>query len=745
METKNTYFSEKEKALRMFGWTSKRYKGISIAYTAMLMITLPLIEFILLMQSKTEKPLEEYVDIVAEVAPILAGSFFAFMVIMFSTILAIVAFSYMHNKRCMDLFGSFPMSRRTLFFTRFVSVFVQAVVPMVVVGLIGAVMTLRISTFIEVMETVAFLCLGVIGNVSFIALLSLCCGTVVDMIISFLAINGIYPICILISTVFPGSILPGYSISMTNSDINWSLYTLMSPLFAPFAGIWGYDTTMYVVWWILFSAVLIGGCYIFSKKRKTETAQNEFVFVVVEQAIKLFAGFVVGFGMGWILALIGATSNSSYKAQYIWFFVGFCIGALMTGIILHLIYHRGLTKIKMSLIVSVIDVVIGVAFVTIVVTGAFGYDERVPDIDDIKEVSVYVDDADQYIVNGKDVKENYTNDKQLIESALDVHKDIIKEKLKNKKGGYPIISETEWDDEAYITSNIRVSYKLKNGQIIRRNYEGRFKGEKVEQLSNYARQVVDAKKLLETLPINEMTDVNLQTDEYGFSLMEYAYNESSEKVKASMKRLREAVLKDYNEVDKEGLKEKNALYTIGFGYENARSQSIWFDCIVTKECKNTLAFIEKNYQNIDFMFLEQQINSQYLDEYAFTGEDEKTVYFKVPDEWDDRAEIRAILYNSRYNTCLSESFESELTKCQHVKENIWKYTYSLPKDLDKEEFEEYDKIIFYQILDDKVNLSGAVHISDDFNKNCLVLGKRKSGGVGMYHVGLYKHSWENLK
>lgn len=743
MENKHTYLPEKEKALGMFGWTNKRYKGISIAYIALLIITFPLIEFIVLLQCKSEKPIDLYVDTMTEAAPEISGSIFAFMVIVFSTIFAIVAFSYMHNKRCMDLFGSFPISRRTLFFTRYVSVLVQSLVPMIAVGLIGGIITLKISTFINVMETVAFLSLGIIGNVSFIALLSLCCGTVADTIVSFLAINGIYPICILISTAFPGSVLPGYNI--TRSTINWSLYTLFSPLFAPFAGIWGYDTTLYIGWWIVFSAVLIAGCYIFSKKRKTETAQNEFVFVIVEQVIKFFAGFAVGFVLGWILALIGSNSNSSYKAQYIWFLVGLCIGAFMTGMILHLIYHRGLKKIKKSLIISAIDVVIGAAFVTIIVTGAFGYDERLPEMNDIKEVSVYVDDADSYIVNGRDVKENYSNNEQLIELLLNVHKDIVKEKLEDKKGIYPIIPDTDLSDEDYVFSDIHMSYKLKSGKIIQRNYRGRFKGERIEQLRNYAEMTMDSKRLLEILPINEMSDVNLEKDSYSVSLMEYVYNESSAKVKASMEQLKEALLKDYKTINKESLTEKKSLYTLGFGYQNSRGQSIWFTCIVTKECKNTLAFIEKNYPNTDLMSLEQGINSEYLEEYRFTGKNEKTVYFKVPDEWDDKAEIRAVLYGSRYNTCLSESFESELTKCQHVKGNIWKYTYSLPEGLDKEQFEEYDRIIFYQILDNKVNMSGAIRISDDSNKNCLVLGKRKRWGIGMYHEALYKHSWENLK
>lgn len=744
METKNTYLSEKEKAIAMFRWTNKRYKGIFIAYIAMLIITLPLIEFILLIQSKSEKPVDEYVDMVTEAAPAISGSIFAFMVILFTTILSIVAFSYIHNKRCMDLFGSFPMSRRVLFFTRYASVLVQALVPLLVVGLIGAMLTLKLSTFATVMENVALLGLGVIGTVSFIALLSLCCGTVVDVIISFFVINGIYPICIIICTLFPASILPGYNLN--SSNINWTIYTLLSPLLAPFTGIWGYNTTMYVVWWILFSAVLIVGCYIFSKKRKTETAQNEFVFVLVEQAIKLFAGFVVGFGMGWILALIGSGSNSSYKAQYIWFFVGLCIGAFMTGVLLHLIYHRGLANIRKSLIISTIDVVMGLGFVMMIVTGVFGYDERVPGIDDIEEVGVYLDNSDSYIVNGKDINEHYTDDKKFIKMVTDVHKTILKDKLKMKKGIYPIIPEREWSDgEAYITSSIKVTYQLKNGEIVKRNYDGYFKGEKIEQLKNYTEKIVNKKKMLEILPMEELYDVTLQTEEYDFLLMNSDFIGTSAKTKAAITHLVEAILKDYNVLGKEKLKEEYALYHIGFGYCNAREQELYFNCVVTKECKYTLECIKEEYPNQDLMWLEQNINADYLESYAFTGKKEKTVYFKVPEQWDGKAEIRALLYSPDMGVWMSQDLEAEMTKCQHVKDDIWKYTYSMPEDMEKKRFESYDRIMFYQILDDKVNWTGAIEMPETAEKKYLVLTKKKEGSIYKYEKAIYKYTWEKFK
>lgn len=309
----NICLTWKQKALSMFGWTMKRYKGISIAYAAMLFITFPLIEILVIFQNKKRFTSDGVIDMSALNV---VGTLFVLVAVIFATVFAIVSFSYMHNKRCVDLFGSLPMSRRTLFFTRYISVLVQTIVPLLIMGTMGALLTMKSEYFISSMKMVAMLVLGVTGIVSFIAVLSLCCGTVVDVIVSFLVINGVYPICILICNMFPATILPGFGIE---ENVNFSLYTLLSPVFAPFAGIWEREKTLYIAWWIVFSIILTGVCYILSKKRKAETAQNVFVFAMVEQVIKFFSGFTVGFGMGWIFAQIGGSSNESYKSQYVFF------------------------------------------------------------------------------------------------------------------------------------------------------------------------------------------------------------------------------------------------------------------------------------------------------------------------------------------------------------------------------------------------------------------------------------------
>lgn len=752
MESNKMCLTHKEKAFNMFRWTNRRYKGITIAYIAMLVITLPLIELIILLQSQSEHPIRDYVEIVSEAAPEIAGSIFTIMAITFTTIYAIAAFSYMHNKRCVDLFGSFPMSRRAMFFSRYFSVLVQTLIPLIVVGIIGAMLTLNLTTFGNVMRIVGILVLGVIGNVSFIALLSLCCGTVIDVIVSFFAINGIYPICILICNVFPESILPGFDVAL-RKNISTPLYTLLSPLFAPFTGMWGSDTVMYIVWWILFSAVLISGCYFFSKKRKAETAQNSFVFITVEQIIKFFAGFAVGFGLGWIFAQIGASSSTSYSAQYLWFFAGLCIGAFMTGIILHLIYHRGLSRLKISLFISVADIVVTSVFVLVIITGALGYDERVPDIDEVKEIGVNLGYGGSYTVDGVDIMKNYTDNESLISDTIDVHKAIIEKENVKKHGMYPIVRVDNYDEEEYsdedyyehITNRVDISYKLKNGTILNRVYIGDFSDKKIQVLKNVSEELPSQISILKKMPNHDIQNISLNDGKEGEAYtVDLFYEDNTVK----NGKLKDAIIKDYDTIGEMKIEEADPpMYIFYFYCVNSRNESAGIELPVTKECVNTTkALKELGIKNTELLYLKQGImESESSDKAEFTGKNERTVYFKAPAEWDAQTEVRALLYNTEDYEFLVDSLESDFSKCEKVKDNLWKYTYSLPKDMTEEEFAEYNKIMFYQILEDKVNLSGCIKLNNDSDNQCLVLEKKKKINFAEYSRVRYQYHWEKLK
>ena len=86
--------------------------------------------------------------------------------------------------------------------------------------------------------------------------------------------------------------------------------------------------------------------FVLCKQRKAESAQNAFAFSIVEIIIKFFTCFATGFGVGYMCSFLG---DDSCKAQYIWFVVGTVIAVMTANLLLHLVFHRGLSKFKSSL------------------------------------------------------------------------------------------------------------------------------------------------------------------------------------------------------------------------------------------------------------------------------------------------------------------------------------------------------------------------------------------------------------
>lgn len=116
----NNSLSNKSKAIALFKWTNRKYLSVSIAYWILLFLAYPLAEiFIMITSISADGKYNYYVDRMQTYGVLIPSTLFAAIAIGYSIVISLIAFSYMHNKRCVDLFGSFPVSRRTLFFSRF--------------------------------------------------------------------------------------------------------------------------------------------------------------------------------------------------------------------------------------------------------------------------------------------------------------------------------------------------------------------------------------------------------------------------------------------------------------------------------------------------------------------------------------------------------------------------------------------------------------------------------------------------
>ena len=96
-------------------------------------------------------------------------------------------FSYLHNKRKADLYGSLPISRVTLFTSKSAVALLFSMVPaMFFMGLISLITILFGQPVIaEVTDMYVKLIIGSLASISFYGLISVCCGTTINAVIMF--------------------------------------------------------------------------------------------------------------------------------------------------------------------------------------------------------------------------------------------------------------------------------------------------------------------------------------------------------------------------------------------------------------------------------------------------------------------------------------------------------------------------------------------------------------------------------
>lgn len=754
----NTGLTNKEKAMSLYKWTLRKYLPFSIAYWILLFITFPMVEiFGMIVCVNTEtiggydsgtSVWEYYKDGIEEVAEFLPGTFFAGVVVLFSAILAIMAFSYMHNKRSVDLFGSFPVSRRTLFFSRYFAVITACVVPIIVFGGLGTLLTLKGSAMILSLKSIGIILLEIIGNVSFVALISLCCGTVADVIISYGVINIVYPICVAICHFFPKTVIPG----IPEGYMPNTIFTLLCPIGAPFVAVWGTGKTFHIVWWIVLAVVMIAGCYVLCKKRKAETAQNAFAFAIVEIVIKFATCFTAGFGAGWILSYLG--SDVSKKAQYCWFVVGLFGGIMIANVLLHLIFHRGLSKYKKSLVECGAVFVTAMAFLLIVTTGAFGYDMRIPDVKDVKEVSVKIGDSNTFTVDGKDLLERYTADEKLINKTLELHQEITDVVATKKNGLYPITinPRAAYYSSYYGEEIITITYKLADGRTMKRCFDTSSDNLKIDK--DLESMAIEDYWILETIPVKYLGGMDLE-QYHGNGELSTTYVHIQEKNdRAKWKKVIKALCSDIEKYGPCPESYDDYAYNMYIYYHSDTYESVDCDIYIPETYVNTIKALEDiGYANVGYhAFKENYYEQVFESTKKLNLKEERTIYFKIPDGWDENTEVqcmpaRMVKEDEDWEELYRlTNIDDEITKCEKVTDKIWKYTIRIPEVAAGEE-DVYDYVMFYQIGKRETHVTDYYKMYEGEEHNMLKIKKGSDWVYLDYDESIVdgEHLWTSYK
>lgn len=386
--------------------------------------------------------------------------------IVFTIIYTVRIYSYLHNKRKADLYGSLPIGRATLFIAKSVSAYLMSIIPAIFfLSLISIISVCSGHSVVsEVTKLFPEICMGTLASIAFFGLIAICCGTMLNSVLMFIAVCVAYPLsAIFIKGIVVGC-FDGFYVGIFKDSV---IMNALNPLAA-------YDG-INVIYWLIFSVVCIALGAFLAKKRKAERAQSAFAFHLPCYIIKVLVSFLAGMFLG---VLFG---SMNVFGGYTGFVFGFILASVPVYIIVHLILYRGFSKlIKTSIPLGALIIVscVGVALCCF---DAFGYNSYVPKTQDIKSAGFY-DANSNYQAKGSAVGKNLKDmadditDKDTIANILEAHYQLVdnrnysvKNKFKNTwfsmfKDNVPVFSEISKNpDYAF-------AYTLNNGNIVTRTY-----------------------------------------------------------------------------------------------------------------------------------------------------------------------------------------------------------------------------------------------------------------------------------
>lgn len=492
-----------------------------------------------------------------------------YMNAVFTIVYTIRIYSYLHNKRKADMYGSMPVNRRTFYISKTISAYILSVVPTLFFFGIIAIISICFgqTVSVEVARCYVQLLLGSIACISFYGLLSVCCGTTLNAVLTFVAVNFAYPISALF---IKGTIKAFFFGIPTNMYNNNFIMKALNPLAA-------YDGKN-IIYWLFFTAVcLLLGTWLI-KKRKAESAQTSFAYYLPCYIVKLLIAFIIGMFLG---VLFGSLNVFGYG--YAGFIFGFILGSVPAYVISHLILYAGFSKIFKTAIPLGGLIVVVVALMGLCNFDLLGYNSYVPSIEDIKSAGI-VDFSDCYFIDKTNAvtlanmaSDDYT-DEDNIGTIIWFHKsvtDYVCARSSSEKFG------SIWTN--MLVSNIPVesfkngycvSYKLNNGWTTYRYYDFIahdyiydyffYNTDLADNITNSDEYFMNYSAAMNAKP-DEATEINIviYSDDNGTEISdeEYLYNDyydvtiSSTSSSEDRQKLLEALRKDYT---KNGnLKDKN--------------------------------------------------------------------------------------------------------------------------------------------------------------------------------------------
>ena len=355
-------------------------------------------------------------------------------------------FNFLYKKSSSDVFHAFPLTRNELLISRLLSGIISTFIPTLLCYLSFGILIFSNSQFGSLVQLLYYLLhtlIIVLVCSTFSLIFVICAGSMFDLGVSLIGAN----LAILaVGTMFE-NILSNTLAGYTSYGISDILYNISPPYLCGASLISAKDVLSNgitdqsieffirsVIYIIAFTAVSL----MLYNKRKAEKSGVAYAYRFMYIVCSILAGICGGGLLGFLFG---------YNLKSVTFFVFMIIGALLTALIYGVVTNRGFKKFGHSLIMGGISALIIATVFTIGVTGGFGFSSRIPEAEDV----------DIVIVDAFDESISFENS----EKAIDLHKQLIEASD---------VKEVTQDTYNSHKRNIRLTYSLKNGKTLTREY-----------------------------------------------------------------------------------------------------------------------------------------------------------------------------------------------------------------------------------------------------------------------------------
>lgn len=395
----------------------------------------------------------------------ISSPFIGLLTLIFSIIYTVQIFSYMHNKRKVDFYGSLPISRARLFLAKCGAAYLFSIVPMLVFMGIIAIMSICTGTLLlpQVTQMYINFIVGTLACISAYGFLSACCGTTFNTVVMFIAVCACYPL----SMIFVRGYIDAFFTGAYTGDISKSfIMNALNPISAYFGN--------NLIYWVIFSIACIAFGTLLIMKRRSERAQTSFAYYIPCHIIKVIVSFLAGMFLGTMFGSLNVLGNGVAG-----FVFGFILASAPAFLITHMLFYKGMKKLVRTLPIYGGLAILVIVGVTLINLDIFGYNGYVPKTEDVKSAGIilteyYYSENNNFSSVMSKSAGDFT-EKSDIENIIKVHNKVIDGRNDKIKSAvkfrcvwgsmlYNAVGEYIYDD-AYA-----IAYKLNSGITVTRYY-----------------------------------------------------------------------------------------------------------------------------------------------------------------------------------------------------------------------------------------------------------------------------------